>query len=142
MNLDSLKQEFDLVKIKHYNTPDYRATHVALVKGLNVYIGIARCVVEDPFNRRTGRLIALGRAYHEYEVAEHKIQTRGFKKWSYVKFAENKDQLEEILCTEVYNGPVKDPIASPEACNCDDCLEEGLAVPTTCHECRDCHCKD
>jgi hypothetical protein len=137
MNLDSLKKEFDLVKIKHYNivpteenphVSPYRATHVALVKGLNVYIGIARCFEEDPFNRKIGREIALGRAYHEYLVHTKQIGNRGFKKWSYVKFAEDADQVEDILAVEVFSGPIKDPMAVPEA-------EEGQ-----CAGCHDCHC--
>jgi hypothetical protein len=133
VKLEELKKKF-IVKIKHYNDTEYRATHVALVPKegnvLNVYIGVARCIEEDPFNRKIGREIALGRAYHEYLVHTKQITNRGFKKWSYAKFAENTDQVEDILGIDIFGGPIKDPIAIPSQ-------EEGK-----CEGCHDCHCRE
>ena len=75
-DLDKLKVTFDGVFIKHHteNNPALMIgtikalTCVALVKDKKVYVGISACDHQDQFNRKKGRLIAVGRAMHEYKL--------------------------------------------------------------------------
>jgi hypothetical protein len=68
MNVSDLKQGFDRVEIKHFNSKTYKATHVALVKNSTVYVGTSKCHGDDQFNRKLGREIAIGRAMHAWKV--------------------------------------------------------------------------
>ena len=58
---------FDKRVLKHFTTGEHRGSRAALVKGSNVYIGIAQCVSFDQFNRRKGREIAKGRALQAWK---------------------------------------------------------------------------
>jgi hypothetical protein len=64
--LDPL-QAFDKRVLKHFTEGEFRGTRAALVKGLDLYIGIAQCVSFDQFNRRKGRQIAKGRALQAWK---------------------------------------------------------------------------
>ena len=55
MNVSDLKQGFDRVEIVHFNSGKYKATHVALVKENQVFIGISKCHEGDQFSRVRGR---------------------------------------------------------------------------------------
>ena len=73
-NVDTLKETFDQVYLKHHidheNTAELAGmTCAALVKGNTVFIGVSLCDSRDNFNRTRGRQIALGRALYEYRKA-------------------------------------------------------------------------
>src|ERR1700676_5540302 len=102
-DLDALKQGFDVVKIKHHNTPAYQATHVALVKDDTVFIGKAIVAPGDQFNRALGREIALGRAYHAWQelagVTPYRRKKGVITTTLLAKFS-SPEKLEEILMVE------------------------------------------
>jgi len=107
--IDDLKQGFTWVKVKHYNTPEYKATHVALVKDGEVFVGIARANPNDQFSRAIGREVALGRAMHVWKVHVGIIQERARalalgRKTAYVRKYETVEELEKILQEEVFSG--------------------------------------
>ena len=65
-NLKQLKEKFDKVIIKYTE----KACEIALVDGLNVYLGLSICHENDSFNRKLGRKIALGRAEFAFKLAK------------------------------------------------------------------------
>lgn len=99
-----LKQHFDKVVLKHYTTGLYKGTKAALVKGNQVFLGTSLCVQEDQFNRRVGRLIALGRALHAYQVSTGQTHGRKSLKHTQVLVATSPENIEEILTAQIFNG--------------------------------------
>ena len=70
-----LRKEFDKVIIKHFRPENPSAenpqgTMAILQKDGLFHVGVARCDHRDQFNRRRGRLIALGRAYQNYRLSD------------------------------------------------------------------------
>jgi hypothetical protein len=124
-----LLKEFDQVRIKHHNPLDennnqireaYRATHVALVKGNEVFIGISRVNPKDQFVKAFGREVAIGRAMQLWKekagVAPVRKPSRASRYHnSYVKSFATQEQLETILLTEVYDGLVEVKEVSQDA---------------------------
>jgi hypothetical protein len=106
MNLETLRKQFVRIKIRHYNTSEYRATHVALVddKGV-VYIGISLVNPQDQFSRKRGIDIACGRALYESRVANGEIVDRGERKWSHAILCPDKETIDAVIEKEVYSGP-------------------------------------
>lgn len=58
---------FDKKVMKHFTVGEWRGTRSGLVKGLDIFVGIAQCVEQDQFNRRKGRKIALGRSLQSWK---------------------------------------------------------------------------
>lgn len=124
-----LLKEFDQVKIKHHNPLDennnqirdaYRATHVALVKGNEVFVGISRVNPKDQFVKAFGREVAIGRAMQLWKekagVAPSRKGSGRITRFnhSYVKTFETPEQLETILMTEIYDGLVVKEVKQTE----------------------------
>ena len=63
-DLKTLKEKFDKVYIKYTD----KSCDVMLVDGLDIFKGRAQCHINDNFNRKLGRTIALGRAEFQYKV--------------------------------------------------------------------------
>lgn len=128
-SIEALKG-FDSVKVKHHNPLDennnsvptaYRATHVGLVKGGKVYVGIAKTAPEDQFNKTLGREIALGRAMQTWKVDAGIVPARLKKtgtisrgETSYVRTFATPEQLETILMTDIYDGLVEVKEVKPD----------------------------
>ena len=112
-----LLKEFDQVKIKHHNPLDennnqirdaYRATHVALIKGNEVFVGISRVNPKDQFVKAFGREVAIGRAMQLWKEKAGVAPVRKAARTpryphSYVKSFETPEQLETILMTDIYD---------------------------------------
>jgi len=124
-----LLKEFDQVKVKHHNPLDennnqirdaYRATHVALVKGKEVFVGISRVNPKDQFVKSFGREVAIGRAMQLWKEKAGVVPTRIGPTQAprypraYVKTFETPEQLETILMTEIYDGLVEIKEVKPD----------------------------
>jgi len=70
IDMKTLKSQFDKVLLKHEKGENNMGgrTTVALVKGDDVFGGVAMCFETDQFDRAKGRQIAIGRALHAYHV--------------------------------------------------------------------------
>lgn len=63
-SLKALKEKFDKVYIKYTD----KSCDVMLVDGLNIFTGRAQCHIDDNFDKKLGRTIALGRAEFRHKV--------------------------------------------------------------------------
>ena len=80
VNLDTLKQRFDRVTIKHIS-PIYTKGGRVKKKGRTIavitdkkecFVGISECSRLDQFSRKSGRIIALSRALHVRDIVSGK----------------------------------------------------------------------
>ena len=111
-NIESLKEGFEQIKIKHFNSETYKGTHAALVKEGKVFLGIAKCNPKDQFNRRLGREISLGRALHAWKVDAGVEVTRGASS-VYTIETHSPEELEIVLEKQVFTEPT--PTLEPVA---------------------------
>lgn len=95
--LDVVKQGFDRIQVKHLRSATYQATHVGLVKGDKVFVGIAKCHKTDQFNKKMGIKIALGRAIHAWKVDAGITRPRSKTKHTAVFKGLNKEGIEGVL---------------------------------------------
>lgn len=98
-------QAFDKRVLKHHTTGEHRGTRAALVKGNDLYIGIAQCVSFDQFNRRKGRQIAQGRALQAWKE-DAGVASRGQRRHAgafYFKTSVNSpDEIDAALVKYVF----------------------------------------
>lgn len=100
-------QAFDKQTLKHFVKPvnTFRGTRAALVKGLDVYVGIAQCVDFDQFNRRKGRAIAQGRALQAWkeDAGITSASTRRHAGSFYYKVtATSLEDVEKLLVSHIF----------------------------------------
>jgi hypothetical protein len=122
MNIDSLKEGFEQIKIKHHRSPAYQATHAALVKDGKVFVGIAKCHGKDQFNKKLGIKISVGRAMHAWKV-DSGIELRrgelGATRGSRVIKTSSPEEIETVLMTTIFTEPtpaLETPVVSSGGC--------------------------
>ena len=78
LNLNTLREQFDRVTLKHCINLEEPKTIAILAKGDYRYVGISYCHANDQFSRKRGREIALSRALHRFQVENGDKLERNF----------------------------------------------------------------